>query len=372
MRAMKDRGFDVVACGPADDFRPKLEKEGIRFVHVGTNMHSVNPITELRVIARLWSVYRAEQPVMVHHFALKPSIYGSLAARFAGVPVIINTVTGLGYALMSGGLLSRVVAALWRVSCKHSTWTTFQNPDNANLFREAGMVDPQKLAIILGSGVNCSLFSPESGGSSLATPRKQVTFLMFGRILRDKGVLEYLEAAASVLRSSGADPTKRRARFVLLGGARPGNPTSVGGDWLTNPASIPAEIIAQYVNNGIVEHHPNSDDVARFIHASDVVVLPSYGEGVPRTLLEGMACGKPVITTDVPGCREVVEHLVNGLLVKPRCATALAEAFEYILSHVDELGRMGEASRRLAVDKFSDAIVIEKNLDNYRRAGLAV
>jgi glycosyltransferase involved in cell wall biosynthesis len=371
MSAMKDRGFSVLACGPEDEFRPLIERAGVGFRHVQTSLHGVNPVVELRVIAALWRLYRREKPHVVHHFALKPAIYGSIAARLAGVPVIVNTVTGLGFAFQVGGALERLVRILWRIGCGRRTWTIFQNPDNLKLFLEAGLVDADRTRLIRGSGVDCRRFAPAPEANA-RTDRAPVRFLMFGRLLRDKGVLEYLEAARIVRERMLAAPGGISATFVLLGGAPAGNPTGVREDSLTNPATISPSVVQDYVKKGLIEYHPHDEDVLPHIHAADVVVLPSYGEGLPRSLLEALACGKPVITTKAPGCREVVQHLENGVLVQPRSADDLASAFEYVLAHTRGLRKMGEVSRRLAVESFSDEVVVSQVIETYRTAGLTL
>jgi glycosyltransferase involved in cell wall biosynthesis len=372
MRAMKDRGVEVLACGPEDEFRPMIEAHGVGFRNVRTNLHGTNPFKELRIVASLWRLYRHERPTAVHHFALKPAIYGSIAARLAGVPVIVNTVTGLGYAFRADGLLQRIVRLLWRFSCKQRTWTIFQNPDNFNKFRELGLVDMSRAAIIRGSGVDCQRFSPAEMVPFRESAPTEVRFLMFTRLLRDKGVLEYIEAARLVRRRLAAAAPRVKATFVLMGGAPPTNPTGVPKELLTNPTTIAPEVIDEHARSGVIEYHPHDDNVRPHILSSDVVVLPSYGEGLPRSLLEAMACGKPIITTRAPGCREVVRHLENGLLVEPRDSAGLARAFEYMLAHASDLKRMGEASRRMVLESFSDEVVIAQTLQNYARAGFAV
>lgn len=368
---MREGGFEVLACGPEDEFRRLIEANEIGFRHVRTNLHGMNPLSELRVIIALWRLYRRERPDVVHHFALKPAIYGSIAARLARVPVIVNTVTGLGFAFQAGGMLELTVKTLWRIACKGRPWTIFQNPDNLALFQKMRLVNARRTSLIRGSGVDCQRFAPAPEPAP-ATARAQVRFLMLSRILRDKGVLEFLEAARVVHERMLSTQGSVKAAFVLLGGAPAGNPTGVRKDSLTNPASIPAEVIKTYVDKGVIEYHPHDDNVLPYIHAADVVVLPSYGEGLPRSLLEALACGKPIITTRAPGCREVVRHLENGLLIEPRSAADLASAFEYVLAHTRDLKRMGEVSRCFAVEDFSDEIVISQTVETYRFTGLTV
>lgn len=369
MLAMKDRGFEVLACGPEDEFRTKIEAHGVGFRHAQTSLHGTNPLHEIQIIRGLYRIYQREQPTAVHHFALKPAIYGSIAARLAGVGVIVNTVTGLGYAFQAGGALQRAVETLWRIGCNSRTWTVFQNPDNMRFFDELGLVDLKRASLIRGSGVNCQRFTPNHRGNSVES-RGTVRFLMFSRLLRDKGILEYLEAAAAV-RARGKGSSGIGAEFVLLGGAPAKNPTGVRKDSLTNPATIAFEGIQEYIDRGVIEYYPHDDNVLPYIHAADVVVLPSYGEGLPRSLLEALACGKPIITTRSPGCREAVRHMENGLLVEPRNASDLASAFEYMLANTANLSCMGAQSRRLAVQSFSDEVVISQMLETYNAAGLS-
>jgi glycosyltransferase involved in cell wall biosynthesis len=372
MRAMQDCGFEVLACGPRDEFAERIEAFGIRFLEVPISLAGTNPIGEFRTVRRLFEIYRKERPSAVHHFSLKPAIYGSLAARLAKVRFVFNTVTGLGVAFSRKGLLQEIVKGLWRLSCRSRSWTTFQNAEDLELFGRLNLIQPERTIVIRGSGVDTERFRCAGIPSRLSNGRS-MTFLMFGRMLWAKGVREYIAAAEKVQKRLHAKGSAVDARFVLVGGAPAGNPTGVKEEWLVNPGTIPGDWLEQQAALGTIEYYPHDDNVVAYIEKADVVVLPSYyREGVPRSLLEAMSCGRAIITTDMPGCRDVVEVGVNGLLVKPRDAESLAAAFEYMVDHPQEVDEMGQQSRRLVLERFSDEIVARQTVDLYARAGLPV
>lgn len=368
MREMQVNGYEVLAAGPRDDFESKLAQQGVRLLPLPINPHGMNPLKEMAVMARLWLHYRREEPAVVHHFDFKQCIYGSVAARLAGVRVIVNSVIGLGFPFMNGRTLRGLVIVLWRLTCRSRTWTTFQNPDDQRYFEDLQLVNPARADLIRGAGVNCQRFAPDDRPATQRVGR-DIRFLMFARLVRYKGVVEYLAAAEKVAQRYRTDKRGRGPKFVLLGGSLPGNKTRVHNFLLSHPDSLAQGVISEYVEKGVIEHQPHDDNVIPHIHGADVVVLPSYGEGLPKSLLEAIACGKPVIATDVAGCREVCRHMHNGLLVRPRDVASLAEAFEYFLNNSDQLQLMGQASRRMAIEEFSEEIVVMKTLASYRRAG---
>jgi len=372
MAEMKRQGFEVAACAPLDKYAQQFDKHEIRFLDVPMQLSSVNPWAELRVVLRLFHLYRQERPALVHHFSLKPIVYGSLAAQLARVPLIVNTVTGLGYIFIRGGLLQKLVTSLLWLALRPPAWTTFQNPDDQRLFQDLRLAS-ERSALILGSGVDTKKFAPLPSTMPNQQSTREVTFLMFGRMMWEKGVEEYVEAARKLQAKLHTKRDKNKARFVLLGGAGVDNPTSVAEEWIDNPLTIPGEWLERQATEGHVEWYPHDDDVLPYIRQADVVVLPSYyREGVPRTLLESMACGKPLITTDVPGCREAVEDGVNGFLVPAKDSDSLANAMLRFVENGNLRKRMGEASRERALTLFADHIVIEKTLDIYKKAGLKI
>lgn len=372
MQAARARGFEVAACGPRDAFAAKIEQCGIQYSEIPVTLGGINPLVEAAVVLRLFQLYRRLKPSLVHHFGLKASLYGSMAALLAGAPATVNTLTGLGYVF--GGKvtpLRRLITFLWRIVCRPRTWTSFQNPDDLQLFRQLNLVRPERAVLISGSGVDPRLFAPNNGAEPPEVPGRTLTFLMFSRMMWDKGVREYVEAAELVTRKSRAGRNRPPPRFVLLGGARPNNTTGVMTEWLDSPGAIPPEWLEEQARAGFVDWHPHDDATLPYIQDADVVVLPSYyREGIPRCLLEAMSCGKAIITTDSPGCRETVVENKNGLLVPPRDAARLADAMSYMLENPRATSEMGAASRRLVLERFSDDTVIRETFDLYERAGL--
>jgi glycosyltransferase involved in cell wall biosynthesis len=285
--------------------------------------------------------------------------------------VVVNTITGLGYAFGGrAGLLRRAIVFFWRRICGTRTWISFQNPDDLAMFRQLKLVKPERAFLIAGSGVNTQVYAPTPATAGPGDAPRPFTFLMFSRMMWEKGVREYIEAAEWVSREC-ATAGGKGVRFVLLGGARPGNSTGVLTEWIAHPRTIPAAWIEERVRAGIVEWHPHDDAVLPYLREADAVVLPSYyREGIPRSLLEAMSCGKAIITTDTPGCRDTVVDGANGILVQPRDVRSLARAMAYLARDPEAGARMGTASRRIALERFSDEVVVQRTFDLYRRAGL--
>jgi glycosyltransferase involved in cell wall biosynthesis len=373
MLAMKSRGVEVIAAAPREDKYTRLfEQHGIRLLDVPVQMWSINPLEGVNIVLHMLRLYRQEKPDAVHSFALKANIYGSIAAHLARVPVIINTFTGLGHAFAKKNLLRSIVITLLRVALKSPVWATFQNPDDQNLFHSLNLVRDRS-TVIMGSGIDTKRFSPLPDMGLPPSSERTVTFLMFSKLIWSKGVREYIEASKQLsmrLREKGCNG---RVKCVLLGGARAGNPTGVDSEWLGHPDSVPAEWIEDIAAKGDIEWISHDEDILPHIHRADVVVLPSYyREGIPRSLIEAMSCGKPIITTDTPGCRESVDDGVNGLLVPPKNVNSLADAMLTLTEDNDLRRRMGKASRERVIMLFSDQLVINKTFDVYKKAGLKI
>ena len=355
MQAMRDDGMTVLGGGSdGDGFEGKIEALGVPFMPLPIHKRAINPKADMRLILSLYRWYKAERPQIVHHFTIKPVIYGSIAARLAGVPRIVNTITGLGYVFMEGGAvwLRNLVELQYKVALRASHFTFFQNPDDLNLFIGRGLVNKSKTGLLPGSGVDTNRFAPQaqpiSGG-----PDRPVRFIMVARLLRDKGLYEFAEAAKK-LKSEGAN-----AEFVLLGGRDE-----------RNPHAAPLCDVEAWINEGTLKWLGESSDVRGPLSEADVAVLPSYREGTPRSLLEAAAMGKPIITADSVGCRETVDHGVNGLLVPVRDADALAEAMRTLLNAPELRKRMGCAGREKALREFDEKIVIRSIMDVYHRERL--
>lgn len=343
IRELIQKGHTVVGAGAGGDgFDAKLSQLGIRFEPLPIDRQAINPFADLRLLARLYRFYRAERPDVVHHFTIKPVIYGSLAAWLAGVPTIVNTVTGLGCVFIEERLawLRRFVEWQYRLALRCGSFTFFQNADDLNLFCSRRLVRRDRAWLLPGSGVDCEAFAPRP---TAAAPARKVRFLLVARLLREKGVYEFVEAARRV--SSNYPHTE----FHLLGRRDE-----------RNPSVVPADQIARWEADGLVTWLGETEDVRPIVAEADVVVLPSYREGAPRALLEAAAMSKPLIATDTVGCREVVEHGVNGWLVPIKDPSALADAMRRFVIDPNLARRMGQASRAKVQREFDERFVIQE------------
>lgn len=341
-RAAQRQGFTVHVAASPDETTAQLEAEGIYFHPVPFSRKGRHPLRELRTFARVLSLYRKIKPDLVHHVTIKPIVYGGVAARIARIPAVVSAVAGLGYTFIARGgvasLLRRIVWFGYRKGLSHSNQTViFQNDDDRREFLARGVVQPAETALIRGSGVDPEEFSPAE------PPAGPPVVVLPARLLWDKGVGEFVEAAA-ILRARGVE-----ARFVLVGEPDPHNPASVTDDDL-----------AAWRDSGVVEAWGRSDDMPAVFRKAHICCLPSYREGLPRALLEAAASGLAIVTTDVPGCRDVVRDGHNGYLVPPREAAPLADALEKLIRDGEARERMGRRGRALVLDRFTlDRVVAE-------------
>ncbi|MBN2199808.1 MAG: glycosyltransferase family 4 protein [Candidatus Aminicenantes bacterium] len=358
LRKMKDDGWRVLAAAPPGPAAAVLEDRGFGFRRLPFPRRGMNPLSDMLLLLRLYRLYRRERPAIVHHFTIKPVVYGTLAARLAGVPGIVNGIPGLGYAFLRGGLLRFTAEILYRLALPRRGEVVFQNPEDRDHFLSRGMAAAGRTHVICGSGVDTREFAPSPGPSNGRPRRKEsrspdgATFAFIGRLLWDKGLSEFASAAEAVKKSLP------ETRFLLAGGPDPGNPASVPVSWMKRRcAEIPMDWIGRV------------EDVRPVLAAASVVVLPSYREGAPRSLLEAAAMGKPLIASDVPGCREAVRHGENGLLVPEKNAAALAEAMLKLAGDPKLRRRMGRAGRERALRLFDERIVVRRTLEVYGRTG---
>jgi glycosyltransferase involved in cell wall biosynthesis len=342
---LKRAGYEVeVAASVEQDRAAEIEAHGFPFTRLALSRGSTNPLRELVIVWNLYRLYREKRPDVVHHVAVKPVLYGSLAGRFAHVPAVVNAVPGLGYLFSNGGLRRRLATLMYRVCClSRRNYFIFQNPEDRDSLIAAGVAEPHQTVLIRGSGVDVEKFrpSPEPEGPPVA--------LMASRMLWDKGIAELIEAAR-LLRARG-----RACRIVLAGAPDP-----------QNPRTVKPEELRAWQAEGLVEWWDHQHDMAAVFQQSTFVVLPSYREGVPKALLEACASGRAIVTTDVPGCREVVRHGENGLLVPARDSRALADAIDELASNPVRRHLMGEAGRAMAVAHFSESAVVDATLKLYR------
>lgn len=333
LRQLRRRGYRVVACAPAHpDAAARVEALEAEFVELGPDRTSLNPISDLRYFLRLIALFRRLEPVAMLGYTAKPVIWGSLAARVAGVRGVVAMITGLGFAFAEvrpGALKTRLVTQLYRAALRRCRAVVFQNPDDLQEFVRRRILMPQSRAFVVGgSGVDLHAFQP-------APLPSEPAFLLVARLLHAKGIKEYCEAAAS-LRTR--HPT---ASFRLAGWFDDGNPDAVS-----------PEELKRWCADGAVQYLGPLEDVRTELARCSVYVLPSYREGTPRTVLEAMAMGRPVVTTDAPGCRETVRDGWNGFLVPARDSTALARAMERFLLDPALAAGMAERSRQIAETKY--------------------
>ena len=353
IRALLADGHTVVLIAPADEHVPALQAFGARFVHLPMRAHGTNPLFDLLLLWRFVRELRRERPDVLMAYTVKPNVYGSLAAHVLGIPVV-NNIAGLGSAFIKGGWITLVLTTLYRFALTRSKRVFFQNPDDYRQFVEMGLVQAAQCAVLPGSGVDLQRFQPvplpslncayKADGKS--TNERRFIFLLVARLLKDKGVQEFAEAAC-LLKSSYP-----WAEFALLGFKDSQNPNAVS-----------EEQLALWNEKGCVTYWGSSADVREHLALADCVVLPSYREGTPRTLLEAAAMGRPLVATDVPGCREVVMHGINGLLCRPRDSQDLADQMQAILQMpAEQLAQMGQASRQFVEERFDEQRVIDAYL----------
>jgi glycosyltransferase involved in cell wall biosynthesis len=343
-------GHDLLLISPPGPYGDRLRALGLRWEPLPMERRSLNPLRELALLWHLIRLLRRERPNLVHGFTIKCAVYGSLAARLAGVSARVNAVAGMGYVFTSAHLKARllrpVVRGLLRLALGgKDARLILQNADDVELFKRAGLVDPAHIRLIRGSGVDCAQFA---GVSKTVAADGRMRVLLAARLLWDKGVGEYV-AAARQLRTEG-----RAIHCLLAGTPDPGN-----------PAAVAESTIRSWVDDGLISWLGHVDDMATLLGSVDVVVLPSYREGLPRTLVEAAACGLPLITTDVAGCREVVSDGIDGLLVPKGDSAALAQAILRLQDSPEFARQLGDAARTKARAQFDEHIVIERTLEVY-------
>ena len=341
---LRENGFEVTFVCPNGEYVPRLREEGFRWVNWSVIRRSLNPVMELYSVFHLASTYRREQSQIVHHFTIKPNLYGSIAAILTGTKKVINTFTGLGFLFSEHPLavgLRRGVLPLAKLTFKAGKgWSVFQNRQDLETCLRLKLVLSERTVIIAGSGVDTRKFCPNHTSPS-SNHECPVVVLMAARLLWDKGVGEFVEAA-KVLKARGL-----QVEFWLAGRPDSGNPMCVPEEWLK-----------KWQEDGLIKWLGHRDDMPNLLQQVDIAVLPSYHEGVPRFLLEAAACGLPLVATDIEGCRVVVREGVNGFLVPSRQPMALADALERLLRDPLLRHQMGKASRHIAETEFDERKIL--------------
>jgi glycosyltransferase involved in cell wall biosynthesis len=347
--AARAAGYDVAVMTREHAHGETIRAAGIRLLPMNFNRSGLNPVSEFLSLVKIWFACRRERADVLHHIGAKAIFYGSLAALMSPRrPAIVNAPVGMGYVFSSGQLMARLLRPGFRLAYRlllnpRRSRVIFENPDDAAWFMNNGVVRPGDAAVIRGAGIDIGRFQP------VPAPAGLPVVALAARMLRDKGVCEFVEAAHR-LHDAGV-----AARFVLVGDPDP-----------KNPASIPAEQLRAWHGQKGVEWWGWQDDMAAVWRQVHIACLPSWREGLPKTLLEAAACGLPIVTTDAVGCREVVRNGDNGLLVPVGDAPALAKALHVLISDADLRDRMGAQSRAMAEREFSSDRVIRETLKVYR------
>ena len=340
IRSLQDQGHEIHTIAPVDPFTPKLTEAGCTHHALKMDSRGANPIKDLGLIIELFSIYKSVKPDIILHYTIKPNVYGSVAASMLKIPVV-NNVCGLGTVFLKKDLLSFIAKLLYRITFRFPKKVFFQNPDDLNLFITEKLVPPGIVDLLPGSGIDLEKFKPHSFQRN-----NKFTFLLISRLISDKGVFEYIEAVKK-LKLDGLD-----AHFQILGAMDP-----------EHKRGIEKSVIEGWINSGTVEYLGTTEDVRPFIKQADCIVLPSYREGTPRTLLEAASSSKPIIATNVPGCNHVVVDNVNGLLCKIKDAQDLAAKMNTMAHFSDEtLKDFGYNGRLKMEAEYSESIVINKYL----------
>ena len=355
--ALRDLGCEVTFICPFGDYTERLQGAGYGCIHWPVKRHGLNPVQEAFALTRLTRIYRRLRPDAVHHITIKPNLYGTIAARVANISAIVNIFNGLGYLfsadLQARWLRSLLLPILRRALDTPSAMTVFESHPDREAFVRPDLIAEERTVIISGTAVDTKVFRPRGDGG-LAQNSSRPVALLACRLLRDKGIIEFVEAARR-LRRSGGD-----WRFWIAGVPDTGNRNCVSEEELN-----------QWQQEGTIEFVGHRDDMPELLRQVDVAVLPTYyNEGLPRFLLEAAATGLPLVATDIEACRLVVQEGINGFLVSPRDVDALAHAMTRLLADEGLRQRFGRASRPIVVQSFSEERVVQQYLRLYRDMGI--
>lgn len=351
-RYLCEQGAQVLMMSPPGEYGMRIEKQGFRWIPIPMERRSLHPLQELRLLRYIYAVYTEEQPDVVHNFTIKSVVYGALAAQAAGVTKRIHAVAGLGHVFISHSFQARLLRPLVKGLLRQAlrgrrSRLILQNPDDRSLFLQHKLISTEQMYLIKGSGIDTKRFSPVARESQ--RKREKFRVVLAARLLWEKGIREYIEAATLLAHRAS------EVEFLLAGVADSGN-----------PSAVPEQDIKRWQKSGLVTVLGHVENMPQLMTEIDLMVLPTYyGEGVPRSLLEAASMGLPIITTDAPGCREVVEHGKNGFLVPVHDAPALAAQIEYLLEHPDTCRCFGQAGRKKVCQEFAQEIVFGQTWDVY-------
>tara|TARA_B110000008_G_scaffold279902_1_gene329472 strand:+ start:1050 stop:2177 length:1128 start_codon:yes stop_codon:yes gene_type:complete len=340
--------YQVHVVSNMNDNKSYLETLGFICHDVNFRRSSMNILYELKIIFKIFSIFRKIEPDLYCHETIKPVLYGTLVSKFLPKKPIVNTITGLGYLFISQKKIhiffQRVLLLVYRVIFSSKiVYTIFENKDDANLFIDFKVVNNRNIIIIRGAGVDIEKIKPSKSKT------KRISIVLVARMLWDKGIGEFVEAARVVKANYDVS-------FVL-----------VGGEDIENPKGISKKILKEWADEGIVDWKGFSTEVDRILNDADIACLPSYREGLPKFLIEAAAAGLPIVTTDVPGCREVVKNNVNGIIVPPKNSKLLSEALIKLIKDNQARHKMGLQSRKFAEEEFSLSLIIKETLGFYKK-----
>ncbi len=343
-------GYDVFLITKNTGRKSEIEKQGIKVYDMDFRRSGTNPISELKLIFGLVKLYRKHKPILIHHVTIKPNIYGSIAARLSGVnPVVVNAVSGLGYNFTDDRktFFQKMLLLLIKFSFSyHRANFIFQNPDDASFYKSLGLIRDGNNILIKGAGVDENLFAFED-----PIEKEKLIVLLPARMLFDKGINEFYNAAVLL-----KDKLFGKVEFIMAGDID-----------LQNPAGASKEQLSSMNIKGYFTWVGFQQNIIHLLRTSDIICLPSYREGIPKSLIEAMAIGRPIVTTDVPGCRECVENGVNGILVPPKDFVSLSEALLSLINNPQLRLKMGKASRLKMFTDMTLGKVVNKTFQFYKK-----
>lgn len=344
--AMKEAGHDVFILTKDTGKRGAIEAQGLKFINVDFERSGSNPVKELLLIKTLRALYKKHRPDIIHHVTIKPAIYGSIAAKVLKKVRIINAISGLGYNFIEGrdGYVQKVVRRLMKFAYSKNVNFIFQNPDDLNLYQSLGFLTKDNYKLIKGAGVDQNEYPYTE-----PVKKEKLEIVITARMLVDKGIRELIKASELLF-----EKWQGKIKFLLVGDLDP-----------FNLAGMKEEEIQTAVKPGYLEWMGYSSDIKSVLKSSDIVCLPSYREGLPKSLIEAMAIGRPIVTTHAPGCKECVDEGVNGFMVPVKATTELAEALEKLISDEQLRLKMGKASRTKMMAEMSLQKVVQETVSFY-------
>lgn len=339
LNALKEEGHEIVCIAPKDEYSQKLKDFGFEYYDVNINNKGTNPIEDMKLTKEFYNIFKKIKPDVILQYTIKPNIYGSIAARLLKIPVISN-ISGLGTVFLNDNLSSKIAKFLYKVSLKKNT-VFFQNSDDQNLFITNKLLKENQTDLVAGSGINTEKFDTDK-----KIDENKITFLFIARLVRDKGIIEYIEAIKKLKK----EENNSNIKFKILGSL-----------YKNNPTAISQEELDSWVKDEIIEYLGHSDNVKEEIEKADCIVLPSYREGLSRVLLEAASLQRPIITTNTPGCRDVVNHNENGFLCEVKDSNDLKNQIVNMINlpYEDRL-KMGQKGRELIINEFDEKVVIQK------------